>query len=184
MTASRQSRRKAELKPPTRESLRRAALRYLERYASSSGNLRQVLERRLLVAEHRGLEHDCGDADIEEIVASLTALGLLDDRQYALDRAGALHRRGWSQQRIQADLAKKGLDKEEVQAAFAALREEEPDLETAAALAFARRRRLGPFRAADSRAEYREKDLAKLARQGFAYETARRIIDSDNEEPT
>lgn len=182
MTASRKSRRKVTLKPPTRESLRRAALRYLERYASSSGNLRQVLQRRLLLAEHRGLEHDCGEADIEEIVASLTALGLLDDRQYALDRAGALHRRGWSQQRIQADLAKKGLDKEEVQAAFAKLREEEPDLEMAAALAFARRRRLGPFRAATLRAEHREKDLAKLARQGFAYETARRIIDAPDEE--
>ena len=137
MTASRQNRRKVTLKPPTRESLRRAALRYLERYASSSGNLRQVLQRRLLLAEHRGLEHDCGEADIDEILASLTGLGLLDDRQYALDRASALHRRGWSQQRIQADLAKKGLDKEEVQAAFAKLREEEPDLEMAAALAFA-----------------------------------------------
>ena len=49
----------------------------------------------------------------------------------------------------------------------------------AAALAFARRRRLGPFRTTASRAEHREKDLAKLARQGFAYETARRIIDAD-----
>ena len=63
---------------------------------------------------------------------------------------------------------------------FSDLHQTQPDLEMAAALAFARRRRLGPFRTTASRAEHREKDLAKLARQGFAYETARRIIDRED----
>ncbi|MGH6947427.1 MAG: regulatory protein RecX, partial [Kiloniellales bacterium] len=51
----------------------------------------------------------------------------------------------------------------------------EPELK--AALAFARRRRLGPYRAEPDRAGRRERDLAALARQGFAYELARRVID-------
>ncbi|HEY9537533.1 MAG TPA: hypothetical protein VIS03_08050, partial [Kiloniellaceae bacterium] len=57
------------------------------------------------------------------------------------------------------------------------------DVELRAALRYARRRRLGPFRlesGPDDRAERRERDLAALGRRGFDYETARRIIDSDD----
>jgi regulatory protein len=54
----------------------------------------------------------------------------------------------------------------------------EPDL--AAALTFARRRRLGPYRSAANRVEHRERDLAALGRQGFPYEVARRVIEADD----
>ena len=54
----------------------------------------------------------------------------------------------------------------------------DPDL--AAALAFARRRRLGPFRPQGERAARRLKDLAALARQGFAADLARRIVDAED----
>lgn len=130
-------RRRLGLKPPTKESLRRAALAYLERYASSSENLRQVLQRRLLRAEHRGLTHDCTDDDIDEILRSVTSLGLLDDGHYAESRVLSLHRRGWSRHRIQADLMRKGLGEEDVRAAFGKLAEEAADPERAAAFAFA-----------------------------------------------
>ena len=39
-----------DVPPPTLENLERAALRYLERYASSRANLRRVLMRRVLRA--------------------------------------------------------------------------------------------------------------------------------------
>jgi regulatory protein len=56
---------------------------------------------------------------------------------------------------------------------------DETDL--AAALALAKRRRLGPFRAPSVRAAYRMRDLAALGRAGFAYEIAKRAIDGDGE---
>ncbi|MHA1114431.1 MAG: regulatory protein RecX, partial [Alphaproteobacteria bacterium] len=48
----------------------------------------------------------------------------------------------------------------------------------AAAIAYARRRRLGPWRVAAARAERRERDLAALARAGFNYDLARRVVDA------
>ncbi|MCH8002677.1 MAG: RecX family transcriptional regulator, partial [Proteobacteria bacterium] len=48
----------------------------------------------------------------------------------------------------------------------------------AAALAYARRRRLGPYRSPQARAAMREKDLAALGRRGFGYELARRVIET------
>ena len=50
-----------------------------------------------------------------------------------------------------------------------------------AALRFIQRKRLGPYRLS-SRQEYRDRDLAALARAGFGYETARSVIDTENRE--
>ena len=51
----------------------------------------------------------------------------------------------------------------------------DPDL--AAAIRYAKRRRLGPFQRDEiRRVERRQKDLASLARQGFSYGIAKRVI--------
>src|SRR3546814_7265925 len=53
---------------------------------------------------------------------------------------------------------------------FRSLDELAAEPELAAAIAYARRRRLGPFRTPDARADRRDKDLAALARAGFRSE--------------
>ena len=45
-------------------------------------------------------------------------------------------------------------------------------------MALARRRRLGPFRLPEQRADRRTKDLAAMARAGFAFDVARKVIDA------
>jgi len=52
----------------------------------------------------------------------------------------------------------------------------------AAAIAFARRRRIGPFRLDAARDASRERDLAALGRAGFGYELARRVIEAESVE--
>ena len=47
--------------------------------------------------------------------------------------------------------------------------------------AFARRRKLGPFRPGE-RAPYRDKDLAAMARAGFRFDVARRIVEGERDE--
>jgi regulatory protein len=47
-----------------------------------------------------------------------------------------------------------------------------------AAVALARRRRLGPFRPAKDRKDRRIRDLAAMARSGFAYDVAKKVIDA------
>jgi regulatory protein len=49
--------------------------------------------------------------------------------------------------------------------------------EMKAAVALAQRRRLGPFREKD-RAGKRDRDLAVMARAGFDYDLARKVIDA------
>jgi regulatory protein len=170
-------------KKATARHLENVALWYLQRFAASADSLRKVLMRRV---EKSARAHDTdreeGAALVEDIIARYRQSGLLDDRQYAEGRALSLHRRGVSTQGIRARLAAKGVGMEDIDAALAMLRDEAEDPDLAAAIAYARRRRIGPWRMRGDREELRERDLAALARQGFGYDIARRVIEAPDVE--
>jgi regulatory protein len=169
--------------PPTPERLHARALRYLERYATTAAHLRRVLLRRAARdAEALGLETARVRADVDAAVARVVAAGLVDDRQFALGRARRLGESGRSPARIRAALAAKGLTEPAIEAALRALAEERADPELAAAIVYARRRQLGPWRPPESRAENRTRDLATLGRAGFGYRAARLIVEADDPE--
>ena len=167
----------------TGKSLDRAALFYLERFATSAENLRRVLMRRVeSSARFQGTDREAGAALIDELVARYLASGLLDDRVYAEGRVRALRRRGTSARLIRLKLRQKGVADEVIAEALASLAGDVAEPEVTAAAALARRRRLGPFRRPGEREEKREKDLAALARIGFSYAVARRVIEAPSPE--
>lgn len=118
---------------------------------------------------------------IEAVVQKFVSAGLLDDKAFAQTKARSLHRRGMSGRLTRQRLRVAGVDGDTVDEAMAGLDDElgvDPaGRELQAAAAFARRRRLGPWRAKD-RDENRTRDLASLARAGFAYDLARKVIDA------
>jgi len=170
--------------------LENAALHYLQRFATSSANLRRVLMRKVQrAAEAHGDDPAEGAALVEALVARYQAAGLLDDRQYAAAKAASLQRRGTSSRAIRERLAVKGVDRDLISETVDRLHDEEGG-DLAAAAAFARRRRLGPFRpaagrsggGADDAAARRNKELAAMARAGFAFDIARRVLACADEE--
>jgi len=165
-------------RPLTAAVLENAAVHYLSRFASSSGNLRRVLMRKVARATRDGEE---GQAEasarmVDSLIARYLEKGLLNDRAYAAQAASSLARRGASRFSIAGKLAQKGVDKALVMEAIGVLDEEGGASELAAACALVRRRRLGPYRAPGKRAEFREKDFASLARAGFGLDLARRVL--------
>ncbi|MGJ3264199.1 MAG: RecX family transcriptional regulator [Salinarimonas sp.] len=174
-------------RPVTPAVLDRMALAYLERFASSAQNLRRVLARK--VERRCRLREEAPEAAlglVEEAVARAVRGGLVDDAAYAQGRVASLRRRGGSRRAIAARLAAKGVPSGTIDAALAqdaeARVEHDPDAdpEMEAAMALARRRRLGPFRTS-GRTENRERDLARLARAGFSYGVARAVVDARDE---
>ncbi len=163
----------------TPETLERAAHAYLARYAAPAGHLRRILLARVArSARFHGTDPAAGAAAVEALIDRLAGLGLLDDSAYALAMARRLNRRGASLAGIRARLRAKGVGAEDADAALAALAQDAADPDLAAGLAYARRRRLGPFRPEAEREAKRLKDLAALARQGFGLDLARRVIDA------
>lgn len=161
--------------------LERAALFYLERYVSSEANLRRILRRKVKRSfEVHGGDFEEADRWIDELILRLRRNGFLDDAAYARGLARSLHRRGKSARAIEGKLREKGVEASQIETALMELEEEKPNSEFQAAVAFARRRRLGPFRERSTREERRERDLAALGRQGFSYALARRVIEAED----
>lgn len=160
-------------------NLERAALHYLERYAAPAAQLRRVLLARVeRAARAHGSDREEGVRIAEGIVAKLIGQGLLDDHAYATAMTRSLRRRGLSAQGVHAKLAAKGVPPALIAESLADLDRELDAPELAAAVIYARRRRLGPYRRQDRSSS--ERDLAALARAGFDYDTARRVIEADD----
>jgi regulatory protein len=153
------------------ELLERWALAYLGRYASSAENLRRVLIRRARrYSSEAALQ---ARAEIDAIVMRCRESGLLDDATYATARVESLHRRGDSLRAIRARLAAKGVPSAVAADAISGLRDKAPDPDLVAACAFARRRRLGPFRRGTGD---RQRELAVFARAGFSRRIAQAVL--------
>jgi regulatory protein len=170
-------------RPITARYLENAATFYLERYPSTAEGLRRVLNRRVRRAEiaEAPIVDDVQKV-IDGIVAKFVHAGMIDDKAFAQTKARSLHRRGTSTRLTRQKLRMAGIDGDTLDKAMAGLDQEldtDPQQrEWQAAVALARRRRLGPFRQKD-RKEHRNRDLAAMARGGFAYDLARKVIDAE-----
>lgn len=109
----------------------------------------------------------------EEAVRFGVSMGAIDDGTYAEIKSQSASRNGKSRRAIAQTLARKGVDKELVTAAL----EEVDDL--TAAVRFARKRGYGPFRRQDADPRQLSRELASLARQGFGFGLAQRIMEMD-----
>jgi len=179
--------REQKPKPPrkiTPQRLANIALNHLDRYASSAENLRRVLERRVFKAARFHEDMDVSEAKgwIDALIKRYVESGLLNDFTYAETRARSLMERGSSTRLIRMKLMEKGLDETCIDAALKALRVDAPDPELFAAIKLARRRRFGPWCDPAKRLELHDKHLAALARSGFSYDMATRIVDADSVE--
>ena len=172
----------------TAKYLENSALYYLGRFATSAANLRRVLMTKVgrSVKAHDTDAREGADM-VEDLIKRFLHSGLLNDLDYAVGRVNSLHRQGSSQRSIRAKLAQKGVAPQVIDQALDTLTDETPYPELAAAVTFARKKRLGPYRRPDTDdrdeeevRKRREKEMAAMARAGFGYEMVRKVIEAEN----
>lgn len=154
--------------PLTQDKLERLALRYVERFATTRGRLADYLRRKI---RERGWEGEPADPDA--LAERMAGLGYVDDRAFAEARATAMSRRGLGARRVHDALRHARVGAEDTEALAPEIEERGPE----AALAFARRKRFGPFAAERADRELMGKQLAAMARAGHGYELSRRILE-------
>lgn len=173
---------------PTRARLHDAALAHLARFAATEAGLVRVLHRRIDRWARRAEAEGALDPETiasaqqasrlaaRDVARALVQSGVIDDTAFAGARARNLTRAGRSRRAVGAHLAAKGVAQELVQAALP-----DPESELAAALAYARRRRLGPFRKQEADDTTYRKELGALARAGFPQPVAQQALRMDPE---
>lgn len=158
----------------TPQRLKNIALYYLKRFDSSVDNLRQVLRRRVSDYAYHNPEWNKSEAYdwIEQILVDFEYYGYLDDNRYAEIKVKNYVAAGKSARYIAGKLKQKGI----AEAVVEELLEEQDYQPFETALAFAKKKKIGPYREPEKRAEFRQKDLGALVRAGFDYDTALQVL--------
>lgn len=169
-------------KPPplTAERVKKIAFFYLQRFDTSRGHLQDVLMRHAY-RSHRAHQTDLAMAKqwVGDLLQKLEAQGVLDDQRYANHHVESLIARGVSPRQIFLKLQQKGVDKAHIQAALQALDDEMDKTAWRAAVTFAQKKKIGPWRRLDRPAN-QQKELATMARHGHSYGLARKIIAAES----
>jgi len=168
------------VRAPDAATLMEAAVAHLARYAATRAGLARVLERR--VARWARMAEDQEEAAaalpaarqaVATVVARLVEQGLLDDAAFAARRGAGLVRAGRSPMAATAALRARGIAADVAEGAVP----DDPASTLGAAIATARKRRIGPFRAGPEPDEAgRRRELGVLARAGFPREVALDVL--------
>lgn len=168
------------LRKITKQRLKNIALYYLKRFESSTANLRAVLRKRVdkyafFVPE---FDKEQAYAWVDELVEEMQEKHYVDDERYANFKVKAYINVGKSQRYIQGKMRQKGISETQVDGI---LEEVEYDA-LAAAIKFAKKKKLGPFRAEENRIEFRNKDMQKMVLAGFGYDVVMEVLSMEGEE--
>lgn len=176
---------KREKRPPkkiTEKYLYNAGLAYLQRFPASTQHFRTIMTRKI----DRSCRHHTDQSreeclkNLDKTVEKFKDLALLDDAAYAKGMVTSLRNKGLPAQAIMMKLKVKGLSPEDIKHALSYIDEEtDGEADYLAGLKYIRRKRLGCFKTRDKE---RDKELASLARAGFSYDLAQRILDTEEED--
>lgn len=178
------SRSKAKRLPKkiTEDYLHNSGLFYLQKFAASKAHFTRVMSRKITTSCRAHPDQDLAHcmALLERVVNKFERAGLLNDALYSEGAVASLRRRGASARGIAQKLAHKGLShlliREKLDAHDARQMDGTiEDAELAAALTLARRKKIGPF-AKTQDEKTQQKFFAAMARAGFSYQTARKIL--------
>ena len=185
------------------------ALHYLSRYASTQAKLEEVLrrfaERKMGQDSKAPVEPNQLEPALAETIAECIRLGYVNDTAYAEMKWRRGRQAGKSRQMISQSLRQAGVDKAIIDATSHAettlnseenglIRDdsashahpEQPNPELKAALITARKKRIGPYRRSapqpDELRALAHKEMARLARAGFAFDICKQIFDLPDQE--
>ncbi len=157
------------LDAPTLDAI---AMRYLERFQTSRARLIRLLKTKVRL---RGWQQDAPPPDYDAIADRFVDLGYVNDLAFAESRSRSLARRGLGASRIRQTLRHSGIEEAHQQTALGA------QDEVASAIAFARKKRLGPYGPPPATPEARRRAYAAMARAGHPPKLIRAILSAATE---
>jgi regulatory protein len=161
-------RQRKRAQPLDAERLRALALAYVGRYATSCARLAAYLNRKII---ERGW-FDEGVPPVTELITQFQSLGYVDDEAFAKTRSESLLRRGYGPNRLKISLRVSGIGTDIIDRTA----DVDDNEAMAAAMIFARRKRIGPYAKAPASPDNRQKMIAVLLRAGHSYDVSRKIL--------
>ena len=166
----------------TVEEMRNFAFTYVEKYAPSKQQLKTYLLKKYLKTSVPNVKKQDITNLIEIVLSDLEKNRFINDKFYSESKAKSMIQRGNSINKIRSYLIGKGINDKFITDTVNNIREKNSDQDFFSAIKICKKKRIGPARTEDNRSLFYKKDISLLARNGFDFETSKKVMDIKKED--
>ncbi len=161
----------------TVEEMRKFALAYVEKYAPSKQQLRTYLLKKYLKLSVPNVKKQDVTDLIDIVLSDLEKSKFINDKFYSESKARSMIHRGNSINKIRNYLIGKGINNNFIEETVNKIQKDNIDQDFFSAIKICKKKRIGPARTEDNRPLFYKKDISLLARNGFDFETSKKVME-------
>jgi len=166
----------------TVEEMRNFSFSYLEKFSPSKQQLKTYLLKKYLKSSNlKSKKKDLVDL-IDTVLLDLEKTKFISDKFYSETKAKSLIQKGSSINKIRNYLISKGISNKYIKETINKINENNENQDFFSAIKICKKKRIGPSRPDDNRPLFYKKDISILARNGFDFETSKKVMDLDKDE--
>ena len=166
----------------TVEEMRNFSFSYIEKYAPSKQQLKTYLLKKYLKSTIPTVKKEDIKNLIDIVLIDLEKTKFISDKFYSESKSRSLIQRGSSINKIRNYLIGKGINQNYIKETIDKIKDDNSDQDFFSGIKICKKKRIGPARTEDNRSLFYKKDISLLARNGFDFETSKRIMDIDTNE--
>ena len=166
----------------TVDEMRDFALAYVEKYAPSKQQLKTYLLKKYLRTSVPNVKKQDVNNLIDIVLSDLEKSKFVNDKFYSESKAKSMIQRGSSINKIRNYLIGKGINDKFINETVSKIKDNNSDQDFFSAIKICKKKRIGPARTEDNRPLFYKKDISLLARNGFDFETSKKVMDIQKED--
>ena len=166
----------------TVEEMRNFALAYVDKYAPSKQQLKTYLLKKYMKLSASDIRKKDVNSLIDIVLSDLEKNKFINDKFYSDSKSKNMILRGSSINKIRNYLIGKGINDEFIKDTVNTIKENNSDQDFFSAIKICKKKRIGPARTEDNRTLFYKKDISLLARNGFDFETSKKVMDIEKNE--
>ena len=166
----------------TVEEMRNFALAYVEKYAPSKQQLKTYLLKKYLKISVPDVKKQDVNNLIDIVLSDLEKSKFVNDKFYSESKAKSMIQRGSSINKIRNYLIGKGINDKFINETVTQIQDNNSEQDFFSAIKICKKKRIGPARTEDNRPLFYKKDISLLARNGFDFETSKKVMDIKKED--
>ena len=166
----------------TVDEMRDFALAYVEKYAPSKQQLKTYLLKKYLRTSVPNVKKQDVNNLIDIVLSDLEKSKFVNDKFYSESKAKSMIQRGSSINKIRNYLIGKGINDKFIKETVSKIEDNNSDQDFFSAIKICKKKRIGPARTEDNRSLFYKKDISLLARNGFDFETSKKVMDIKKED--
>ena len=161
----------------TVDEMRNFAFAYIEKYAPSKQQLKTYLLKKYMKLSASDVRKNDVNRLIDLVLSDLEKNKFINDKFYSESKAKSMVQRGNSINKIRNYLIGKGIQDNFIKETVEKIKDDNSDQDFFSAIKVCKKKRIGPARTEDNRSLFYKKDISLLARNGFDFETSKKVME-------